>query len=45
MIRKKLTGTTAYHRQNRWWEYIVFVAVLGWTLYVLYYVWFVTPWD
>ena len=36
---------TAYHRQNRWWEYIVFVAVLGWTLYVLYYVWFVTPWD
>lgn len=36
---------TAYRKHNRWWEYIVFVAVLGWTLYVLYYVWFVTPWD
>lgn len=36
---------TAYHKQNRWWEYIAFVAVLGWALYVLYYVWFATPWD
>ncbi len=36
---------TAYRKQNRWWEYIVFVAVLGWAFYVLYYVWFATPWD
>ncbi|MBO4489049.1 MAG: hypothetical protein J5741_05265 [Bacteroidales bacterium] len=36
---------TAYRKQNRWWEYLFFVAVVLIACYSFYYACFATPWD